>query len=161
MPENPLQLILHSFEKVSNFIQIHLSSLTLQLQPHNQSPTVKQQPISSISHSSKLNPSTRNSSAFQSHDVKGKTAGPVSKEELGRASWTFLHTLAARYPDKPTRQQKKDVKELMSILSRMYPCKECAEHFKLILRYPISSSITPFRYGSCYYARSDSEIAFD
>ncbi|XP_024023155.1 FAD-linked sulfhydryl oxidase ERV1 [Morus notabilis] len=134
MPENPLQLILHSFEKVSNFIQIHLSSLTLQLQPHNQSPTVKQQPISSISHSSKLNPSTRNSSAFQSHDVKGKTAGPVSKEELGRASWTFLHTLAARYPDKPTRQQKKDVKELMSILSRMYPCKECAEHFKLILR---------------------------
>ncbi|XP_062022700.1 FAD-linked sulfhydryl oxidase ERV1 isoform X2 [Rosa rugosa] len=64
----------------------------------------------------------------------GKSAGPVTKEGLGRATWTFLHTLAAQYPDNPTRQQKKDVKELMSILSRMYPCKECADHFQEILR---------------------------
>ncbi|CAN1288986.1 FAD-linked sulfhydryl oxidase ERV1, partial [Linum perenne] len=61
-------------------------------------------------------------------------AAPVSKEELGRATWTFLHTLAAQYPENPTRQQKKDVKELMAILSRMYPCKECADHFKEVLR---------------------------
>uniref|UniRef100_A0A803NNR2 Sulfhydryl oxidase n=1 Tax=Cannabis sativa TaxID=3483 RepID=A0A803NNR2_CANSA len=62
-----------------------------------------------------------------------KSGGPVSKEELGRATWTFLHTLAARYPDNPTRQQKKDVKELMAILTRMYPCKDCADHFKKVL----------------------------
>ncbi|KAJ7567429.1 hypothetical protein O6H91_02G146600 [Diphasiastrum complanatum] len=63
-----------------------------------------------------------------------KFGGPVSKEELGRASWTFLHTLAAQYPDKPTRQQQRDVKELMAILSRIYPCKQCADHFKEVLR---------------------------
>ncbi|XP_071930949.1 FAD-linked sulfhydryl oxidase ERV1 isoform X3 [Coffea arabica] len=67
-------------------------------------------------------------------DITDKAAGPVTKEELGRATWTLLHTLAAQYPEKPTRQQKKDVKELMAILSRMYPCKECADHFKEVLR---------------------------
>ncbi|GAU36701.1 hypothetical protein TSUD_16130, partial [Trifolium subterraneum] len=66
--------------------------------------------------------------------LKGKSSSPVTKEELGRSTWTFLHTLAAQYPDNPTRQQKKDVKELVHILSRMYPCMECADHFKEVLR---------------------------
>ncbi|KAJ0801101.1 putative thiol oxidase [Helianthus annuus] len=61
-------------------------------------------------------------------------AGPVTREDLGRATWTFIHTLGAQYPEKPTRQQKKDVKELMAIISRIYPCKECADHFKEVLR---------------------------
>lgn len=75
--------------------------------------------------------------AFQGTDessVKDKPGRPVSKEELGRATWTLLHTLGAQFPDKPTKQQKRDVKELMAILSRVYPCKECAEHFKEILK---------------------------
>lgn len=64
----------------------------------------------------------------------------MTKEVLGSATWTFLHTLAAQYPERPTRQQKKDVKELMAILSRMYPCKECADHFKEVLRaYPVQT----------------------
>lgn len=44
---------------------------------------------------------------------------PVSREDLGRASWTFLHTLAAQYPDKPTRSQQRDVKALVSSCSRL------------------------------------------
>lgn len=66
--------------------------------------------------------------------VEDKPRRPVSKEELGRATWTLLHTLAAQFPDKPTKQQKRDVKELMAILSRLYPCKECGEHFKEIIK---------------------------
>ena len=27
---------------------------------------------------------------------QGKASGPTTKEELGRATWTFLHTLAAQ-----------------------------------------------------------------
>ncbi|XP_059654595.1 FAD-linked sulfhydryl oxidase ERV1-like [Cornus florida] len=42
--------------------------------------------------------------------------------------------VACGYPNNLTRQQKKDVKELMSILSQMYLCKECADHFKEVLR---------------------------
>jgi hypothetical protein len=58
----------------------------------------------------------------------------VSKEELGRATWTFLHTLAAQYPEKPSRQQQKDVRTLMDCLTRVYPCGECAGHFMEVLR---------------------------
>uniref|UniRef100_N1R569 Sulfhydryl oxidase n=1 Tax=Aegilops tauschii TaxID=37682 RepID=N1R569_AEGTA len=59
---------------------------------------------------------------------------PLTKEEVGRATWMLLHTIAAQFPDEPTRQQKRDAKELMALLSRIYPCKECAEHFKEVLK---------------------------
>lgn len=69
------------------------------------------------------------------------SGGAVTKEELGRATWTFLHTLAAQYPEKPTKQQQRDVKELMSILSRLYPCKQCADHFVDVLKsHPVKAS---------------------
>lgn len=58
----------------------------------------------------------------------------VTKEELGRSTWTFLHTLAAQFPQKPSKQQQRDAKELMAIISRLYPCKTCAEHFKEVLK---------------------------
>ncbi|KAK9165949.1 hypothetical protein Scep_001140 [Stephania cephalantha] len=74
--------------------------------------------------------------------VVAKSSAPVTKEELGRCTWTLLHTLGAQFPDCPTRQQKKDVKELMAILSRLYPCKDCADHFKEVL------SANPVQAGS-------------
>lgn len=58
----------------------------------------------------------------------------VSREDLGRATWTFLHTLAAQFPEHPTKQQQRDAQHLMGILSRIYPCKECADHFKDVLK---------------------------
>jgi len=58
---------------------------------------------------------------------------PITKEEIGRATWTFLHTLAAQYPEKPTRQQRRDAASLIDILTRMYPCGECARHFRAVV----------------------------
>ncbi|KAL6213259.1 hypothetical protein ACLB2K_012706 [Fragaria x ananassa] len=138
MAENPLQALFQTFTKISNTVQTHLSNLIPQ--PHPTSPITKT-PSISISSSSQVTPSHNDSTQHLIN--KGKSSAPVTKEGLGRATWTFLHTLAAQYPDNPTRQQKKDVKELdfinplfiqMSILSRMYPCKECADHFQEILR---------------------------
>ncbi|KAE8008102.1 hypothetical protein FH972_004647 [Carpinus fangiana] len=134
MSENPLQALFQTFEKVSSSVQTHFSNLIGQ--PHHPSPT-RNKPLLSLPSPSKVNPSSTDYAApLQPNDIlnKGKSASPVTKEELGRATWTFLHTLAAQYPDNPTRQQKRDVKELMAILSRMYPCKECADHFKEVLR---------------------------
>ncbi|KAF3435533.1 hypothetical protein FNV43_RR22622 [Rhamnella rubrinervis] len=150
MPENPLLALLHTFEKVSSSIQTNLSNFMGQLH-HPTSTTVK--PLFSVSSSSRVNPSSIESTNAQPEDIiiKGKSS-PVTKEDLGRATWTFLHTLAAQYPDNPTRQQKKDVKELMSILSRMYPCKECADHFQEILRAnPVQAgSHSEFSQWLCY-----------
>eukprot|EP00798_Chlamydomonas_sp_ICE-L_P013374 gene13374-19219_t len=73
------------------------------------------------------------SAAPQASDSAPPSQGATSKAELGRATWTFLHTLAAQYPDQPSRQQQKDVKQLVDILTRIYPCSECAGHFKEIV----------------------------
>ncbi|GKV26463.1 hypothetical protein SLEP1_g35754 [Rubroshorea leprosula] len=130
---NPFQALFQTLENVSNCVQTHLSNFIghpLHPSPTNRNPLFS---LSSLSSSSKVNPSPRTDAA--AHVMyEEKSAAPVTKEELGRATWTFLHTLAAQYPENPTRQQKKDVKELMAILSRMYPCKECADHFKEVLR---------------------------
>ncbi|KAL3538814.1 hypothetical protein ACH5RR_002180 [Cinchona calisaya] len=147
MSENPLQSLFRTFLNVSNCVQTHLSQF-IRLPDNNKNPSIIRNehpfPSFSLSSSSPLasepkqsNPSLNGNILLQPTEQllkKEKAASPVSKEELGRATWTFLHTLAAQYPDKPTRQQKKDVKELMAILSRMYPCKECADHFKEVLR---------------------------
>ncbi|KAG9143785.1 hypothetical protein Leryth_011450 [Lithospermum erythrorhizon] len=34
----------------------------------------------------------------------------------------------------PPPDNRRDVKELMAILSRMYPCKDCADHFQQLLK---------------------------
>ncbi|KAF1858651.1 hypothetical protein Lal_00044684 [Lupinus albus] len=133
MSENLLQALFHNFDQVSNFVQHHLSNFTgFHLQPSGPS---ARGPIFSISSSSKAQPLAKITFVNPGDNVlKGKSATPAAKEELGRATWTFLHTLAAQYPDNPTRQQKKDVKELVHILTRMYPCKDCADHFKEVIR---------------------------
>lgn len=41
------------------------------------------------------------------------SSSAVTREEVGRATWTFLHTLAAQYPEKPTRQQQRDARNLV------------------------------------------------
>ncbi|CAM8935312.1 unnamed protein product [Rhodiola kirilowii] len=122
--ENPLQGVFQSFERFSRCVQTRLTQFIGQAD----SPVVtKGKPEFSVSLATKEFPANETV-------IQKQSAGPVNKEELGRATWTLLHTLAAQYPDNPTRQQKKDVKELMAILSRIYPCKECADHFKEVLR---------------------------
>eukprot|EP00850_Spirogloea_muscicola_P000037 SM000001S04439 [mRNA] locus=s1:258607:260410:+ [translate_table: standard] len=66
-----------------------------------------------------------------SHERSG---GAVTREELGVSTWTLLHTLAAQFPDRPTKQQQRDVKDLMGLMTRIYPCKQCADHFKEVLK---------------------------
>ncbi|KAK2354327.1 FAD-linked sulfhydryl oxidase ERV1 [Trifolium repens] len=129
MSENPVQALFHNFEQVANFVQHHVSNFIGNLQSSGPSGR------GSVNASIEV-PFAKTTSSVQPIDpvLKGKSSSPVTKEDLGRSTWTFLHTLAAQYPDNPTRQQKKDVKELVQILSQMYPCKECADHFKEVLR---------------------------
>ncbi|KAF7848339.1 hypothetical protein BT93_L2081 [Corymbia citriodora subsp. variegata] len=151
MSENPFLGLFQNLEKISNSIQTHLS--TFIARPGNPSRT-DNNALFSVSSTPKPSASSANFQTFGPEEVlkKVQAAAPVTKEELGRATWTFLHTLAAQYPDKPTRQQKKDVKELMAILSRMYPCQECADHFKEILRAnPVqAASHTEFSQWMCH-----------
>lgn len=48
-----------------------------------------------------------------SADLGGGGDDPSPREEVGRATWTLLHTIAAQFPDKPTKRQQQDVKALV------------------------------------------------
>ncbi|KAF6258405.1 ERV/ALR sulfhydryl oxidase domain-containing protein [Scenedesmus sp. NREL 46B-D3] len=50
--------------------------------------------------------------------------------ELGRSTWTLLHSMAAYYPDTPTPQQQQSMNAFISALGDFYPCQECAGHLR-------------------------------
>jgi FAD-linked sulfhydryl oxidase len=51
---------------------------------------------------------------------------PPDVEQLGRATWTFLHTTAAYYPERPTPLQRAHMLGLLHALPELYPCSHCA-----------------------------------
>ena len=53
---------------------------------------------------------------------------PPDADGFGRATWTFLHSMAAYYPDEPTPAQQGSAKRLLSDFATLYPCGSCAEH---------------------------------
>ncbi|XP_078451024.1 FAD-linked sulfhydryl oxidase ALR [Lampetra fluviatilis] len=67
---------------------------------------------------------------------------PVDREELGRSTWTFLHTMAAYYPEQPSTQQRRDMGEMVRLFSRFYPCEDCATDMRerIEMRPPDTSS---------------------
>jgi FAD-linked sulfhydryl oxidase len=53
---------------------------------------------------------------------------PLDVEQLGRATWSFLHTTAAYYPERPTPNQRANMLTLLRALPTLYPCSHCASH---------------------------------
>ena len=56
--------------------------------------------------------------------------GPPSKQELGQAGWTLLHTMAANFPEQPTARQQSRMETFLHVLGDHYPCEVCASHFR-------------------------------
>ncbi|KAK3258985.1 hypothetical protein CYMTET_31996 [Cymbomonas tetramitiformis] len=62
---------------------------------------------------------------------------PCDREELGRSSWSLLHTIAAYYPVQPSEQQQQHARNLVESMAILYPCEHCAEDFaKTIKQHP-------------------------
>ena len=62
---------------------------------------------------------------------------PPDYIELGRATWTFLHTMAAYYPEEPSQQEKKTMHTFLHTFAQVYPCKPCAQDFaKDLISFP-------------------------
>lgn len=77
------------------------------------------------------------------------------RAELGHATWKFLHTMVARYPDEPTEEDQLALKTFITLLSRLYPCGECAEHFRqLLAKYPPQVSSRNAAAGWLCYAHN-------
>ena len=55
---------------------------------------------------------------------------PLDREQLGRHSWSFLHTVAAYFPKKPTAEQQTGMTTFLKLFGQFYPCDHCAEDFR-------------------------------
>ncbi|KAM0677704.1 Flavin-linked sulfhydryl oxidase of the mitochondrial IMS [Binucleata daphniae] len=79
-----------------------------------------------------------NKSVYPLENVYSKPMTKLEiRENLGRSTWTLLHTLASVYPGIPSEEHKKDVLRFIYLLSKLYPCGDCAQHFqKLLSNYP-------------------------
>ena len=52
----------------------------------------------------------------------------LTKPEIGRRTWTLLHSMANTFPLNPTEEDKNMMKKFMYGLARSYPCKVCGGH---------------------------------
>ena len=67
--------------------------------------------------------------------------GPPTKQELGQAGWTLLHTMAANFPERPTARQQARAVAFLRALGDLYPCELCASHFRMHMQqHPIAST---------------------
>jgi len=58
------------------------------------------------------------------------------RELLGRRTWFYLHTVAAKFPEVPTDADRAAVQHLVASLGQHYPCPVCRQHLRAKLLDP-------------------------
>ncbi|KAJ3036892.1 hypothetical protein HDV00_002235 [Rhizophlyctis rosea] len=70
----------------------------------------------------------------QGEVIMAKMINETQKAELGRSSWRLLHTMAAKFPPSPSRDEQEAFLDFIYLFARLYPCGDCASHFQLVLQ---------------------------
>ncbi|KAL8942347.1 MAG: hypothetical protein Q9216_001729 [Gyalolechia sp. 2 TL-2023] len=55
---------------------------------------------------------------------------PPDVEELGRSTWTLLHTISASYPPRASPAQQGEMRQFLGLFGKLYPCWVCAKDFQ-------------------------------
>ncbi|PNY29924.1 Sulfhydryl oxidase [Tolypocladium capitatum] len=80
-------------------------------------------------------------SLLDGDSIAPKLENATLKAELGRATWKFLHTVVARFPEKPSPDDRRTLDTFFRLFGRLYPCGDCARHFRqLLAKYPPQTS---------------------
>ncbi|RCI09394.1 hypothetical protein L249_3668 [Ophiocordyceps polyrhachis-furcata BCC 54312] len=78
--------------------------------------------------------STLPEALLDGESIAPKLENATLKAELGRATWKFLHTMVAKYPEKPTPEERKTLQLFFVYFGQLYPCGDCARHFRGLLK---------------------------
>ncbi|KAJ3020402.1 UNVERIFIED_CONTAM: hypothetical protein HDU68_010185 [Siphonaria sp. JEL0065] len=86
---------------------------------------------------------------------------PPDSRQLGRHTWTFLHTMAAYYPDNPSKEEQQNASTFMTSFAKLYPCSYCANHLQqeLTKTPPRVSSSKEFSQCPCPFADGKAPFA--
>ncbi|KAI5950924.1 ERV1 [Candida jiufengensis] len=84
----------------------------------------------SISSSTQKEKQPTESSEKPNFKLKYPKEEPPDVSQLGKSSWTLLHSIAATYPETPTTKQQTELKQFINLFSGFYPCWYCGEDFK-------------------------------
>ena len=55
---------------------------------------------------------------------------PPDVAQLGRSSWTLLHSITATYPSSPSSELQTETSAFLRTFGKLYPCWVCAEDFQ-------------------------------
>ncbi|KAJ6111822.1 hypothetical protein N7523_007883 [Penicillium sp. IBT 18751x] len=61
---------------------------------------------------------------------------PPDVEELGRSTWTLLHSMAATYPETANTEHQDNMRGFLKFFSKLYPCWVCADDFQTWMAHP-------------------------
>ena len=59
---------------------------------------------------------------------------PPDVEQLGRSSWTLLHSITAQYPTTPSPQLQAETTTFLNTFAKLYPCWWCGKDFQAWLQ---------------------------
>ena len=59
---------------------------------------------------------------------------PLNKQQIGNSTWHLLHSIAAHFPESPSEKQKNHYKDFFITFAYVYPCRPCAQDFKILVK---------------------------
>mmetsp|Transcript_34462 Transcript_34462/g.89259 ORF Transcript_34462/g.89259 Transcript_34462/m.89259 type:complete len:143 (-) Transcript_34462:1992-2420(-) len=74
-------------------------------------------------------PGMESSSSKADKESEKNVPCPLNRDELGWAAWSYLHSVAAFYPAKPSEEEKETMRGFMKGVAQFYPCKICRDDF--------------------------------
>lgn len=71
----------------------------------------------------------------------------INPKIWGKYFWGASHCLTFAYPENPTDDDKKTIKQYFESLQNILPCEKCRYHYKLNLtKYPLTNDVLSSRY---------------
>ena len=58
----------------------------------------------------------------------------ITREQLGRQSWGFLHMVSTTAPDNISPELREQINAFIYLFGKVYPCKLCANYFMRTLK---------------------------